>query len=93
MTDSNKRWAVEGCNHVLYFTPFHDEEQIAVLSLDDDGDWCYSSKMLGVYNEYMFTETLEDSKAYVETCVVEYYESQIGYYTELKRLFEEGKDG
>jgi len=84
-----RQWEeVEGV-HFLSFEPFYEEIVPAKVFEDDDGGWCYSSKVLGAENEYLGSNTLDEAKGEVEDLISEYYHDQIDYYTALSKEFDE----
>ncbi len=88
----NKRWEESGENHILYFTPFYEEREVARIWQDEDGDWMYSSAETMDDNVYLDdARTLEEAKNEADTRVNAHYVDQIGYYTELLERFEKGE--
>lgn len=88
---SNKKWVQEDHYHFLKFTPFYDEEVVAVLYQDEDGDWLYRSEVAGVDSECVgdSDECLYYIKQRVEEEIIGYYEGQRDYYLELVNKFIE----
>lgn len=81
----SKKWVEEDKRHILYFTPFYEEENIAEV-FEDEG-WCCDSELLELKDEYLYMDTLEDAKLVVEIMIETYFEEQIGYYQELLKSF------
>lgn len=86
----HKKWVEDNGKHVLYFSPFYEfEEKVAEVFHEDDGGWCYSSKLLNADSEYLGSDTLEDAKDDVESLIESHYESEVNYYQELLNKFKE----
>lgn len=88
---SNKRWRHEFGTEklLLVFAPFYDEEVVAELFKDEDGDWCYTSELMNVDNEYLCNrDTSEhDAKLEVEECIYNHYEGERNYNQDLMDKF------
>lgn len=82
---SNKCWKQDGDKYNFYFTPYYDEELIGTIYKDADEDWLYDSTLLHSEREILDVEqyNLEDAKKQFEQKVVEHYEDEINYYSEL----------
>lgn len=85
----NKRWVEEDGAHILYFTPFYEELEIARITPDEDGDWCYSSPETKAEFDYLYVKTLDQAKNKVECMIAEHYQDEINYYQELFDKFDE----
>lgn len=86
----NKRWKqVREGWHDLFFTPFCEEEIIATIHCDDDGDWWCRSDLFREDEKYLFTKDIESAKVETEKIVAEHYESQLEYYTTLLEEWNE----
>ena len=84
------RWEDDGDLHLLYFIRFYDEELVATVSKDEDGDFLVSSEMLGLEDEYIDgASSLEDAKELTEDAAIGYFEGMISYYTESLEKFKE----
>lgn len=89
---ANKKWRHEYGNIEnlqLVFEPFYEEEIIAVLFKDEDGDWCYSSKLLNEEGMYLCSRDIceHDAKLELEEMIFNHYESERDYYQSLIDIF------
>lgn len=76
----------------LVFSPYGDEEEIAYVHRDIEGnDWILESELLHADGEYLCDVNTSDDevKSIVESMVEEYYQGEINYYSELLRFFKE----
>ena len=83
----SKQWLEEIDKNILYFTPFYEEVRLAEVFYEDDGDWCYSSDLLDVSNEYLDSDSLEEARKEVEDLIEEHFEDEISYYQLLLNSF------
>ena len=87
---SNKRWEHNGDKHILYFTPFYEEEKIAEIFYDEfDGAWYMGEGIWPYCAQPLFAYTLEDAKENAENNIAKYYTDQRNYYQELYDKFVE----
>ena len=86
---SNKKWVEENEKHVLYFISYYEEEAIADVSLDGDGDWIVNIKCTKFENDYLGSETLEEAKKDVEYLIQEHFESERDHYQHCLDMFKE----
>ncbi len=87
---SNKKWihcvGEDGHErHELYFSPFYDEDIVATLWKDCDGDWYYDSELSDVAGCYVLSESIDDIKCEVESDILQQLECQVDY---LKTLID-----
>lgn len=88
----NKRWELIDENMWdLIFCPYYDEEIIATVYKDGEGDWCCTSKLLKMKDDFIDYGyvTCDDIKNYISDRIKEYYLDEIDSYKELLNLFEE----
>lgn len=85
----DKRWIQEGDIYILLYTPYQDEEELARMMLDIDGEWiCYSGP-LSMEQTALDAETLEEAKEEVEQMAMDLFKDEIVYYERLLKIFEE----
>ena len=85
----NTRWEKDGANHVLYFTPYYDEEKIAIVFCEEDGGWYFTSDLLNTNAEYLGCDKISDAKEAVERLVEEHYEDERNYFQDLLEKWKE----
>lgn len=90
----NKRWElVDVANEMwdLIFCPYYDDEIIATIYRDDEGDWRCTSKLLKMKEDYVDDSNVEcnEIKDYISDRIKEHYIDEINYYKNLLELFEE----
>lgn len=91
---ANKRWKKE-CgtdnSYELIFEPYYEEEVIATLTVDKDGDWCCTSKLLRMDEDYLCEGNVceHDAKLMVEEAIYEHYEDEMKSYQDLMDKFSE----
>ena len=83
------KWIENSNKWELHFEPFYEDEIIAIVYEEDDGGWCYDSKLLNSDNEYLGSDGLESAKADIESLIEEHYQGDINYYIELLEKFKE----
>lgn len=86
---SHKRWEDKDNDHTLYFEPYYDEEEVAYIFQDKDGDWWFTSKLLQEDGAYLCDSEvcLQDAKLQIEEYILNYYESEIEASKELMDRF------
>lgn len=78
--------------YTLYFELFENKEELIRFSKDKDGDYVYSSELLGIEHDYLDCygeDSIGEVKKYCEEMIEEYYEDKINYYETLLKLFKE----
>ena len=92
MGSEYKRWKQNGDKYELYFTPFYEDEKVAELFKDEDGDWCYSSSVTNTTEEFISAgkRYLNDAKIEVEDAIYKHYEDERNYYQDILDKFSEG---
>jgi len=90
----NKRWElVDVANEMwdLIFYPYYDDEIVATIYRDNEGDWCCTSKLLKIKDDFIDYEyvTCDNIKNYISDRIKEFYIDEINFYKELLELFEE----
>ena len=90
--DNAVKWVENGDKWELHFEPFYEDEIIAIVYEEDDGDWYYDSKLLNADNEYLGSDNLESAKVDIESLIEEHYQDEINYYSELLEKFKDGKN-
>ncbi|WES36041.1 hypothetical protein P0092_09285 [Ruminiclostridium papyrosolvens DSM 2782] len=75
----------------MYFRPFYDDEKVAELFKDEDGDWCYSSPVTDSTEEFVSdgNRCLHDVKIEVEDAIYKHYEDERNYYQDILDRFSE----
>lgn len=91
---SNKRWEKQtDGSYYLYFTPFYEEEHIATIRIDDDGDIVFDSELLSANDEFIHicdgAEDMGIAKREVERLVLDHYADESEYYNDLYAKFKE----
>ena len=89
MGNSSVSWVQNDDKWELHFEPYYDDEIIAVIYQDEDGDWYYDSNLLKRNYNYLDDEGLEEAKAYMERIIKNHCQDEANYYTELLQKFEE----
>lgn len=87
----NKRWIEENDRHILCFTPYYEEERLAELFSNDEGDWFFSSTILNEDEEYIGSDSftsLEHAKKYIEDLIEQHYADEISYYKHQLERFK-----
>lgn len=82
-----KIWKSAGATEELWFSPTDIEVKIAVIRIDEDGNYWGNCNLIG--DIYIGTSTLKDAKKYIEDVILQYYSEQIKYYENLKCSFKE----
>lgn len=72
----------------LYFNAFGDENIIAGIADTGDG-WEYGSTLLGVDNDFLDADNLEDAQSEMLDLIEQHYQDEIDYYEELLSQFKE----
>ena len=76
----------------LYFNAFGDENIIAGIADTGDG-WEYGSTLLGVDNDFLDADNLEDAQSEMLDLIEQHYQDEINYYEELLSQFKEARGG
>lgn len=84
----SKAWLEELHKDVLYYVPFYDEVRLAELFHEEDGGWCYSSKLLNADKEYLGSDSEEEARQEVEDLIIEHFEDEIEYNKHLLKSFK-----
>lgn len=71
----------------LYFNAFGDENIIAGIADTGDG-WEYGSTLLGVDNDFLDADNLEDAQSEMLDLIEQHYQDEINYYEELLSQFK-----
>ena len=74
----------------LHFYSFGKEKTIATISDIGDG-WEYDSETLGVDNDFLDADNMEDAQTEMLDLIEDYYEDQADYHTYLLGQFREAK--
>lgn len=74
----------------LHFHSFGEEKIIATISDIGDG-WEYDSETLGVDNDFLDADNMEDAQVEMLDLIEDYYEDQADYHTYLLGKFREAK--
>lgn len=95
MTDANKfanrRWVPNSNGtqtvYELHFTEFYDDEILATLAKDLDGEigWFYTIPSLNQEDEYLDADNFEEACSQIEELIVEHWQDEI---TRLKECIE-----
>lgn len=85
----NKYWRTEDNKKVLIFTPFYDEEVVAEIFKDEDGDWCYTSSLLNESDMYLCERDIceHDAKLEVEEMIYGHYQDERDYFQDMMDKF------
>ena len=75
----------------LYFNAFGDENIIAGIADTGDG-WEYGSTLLGVDNDFLDADNLEDAQSEMLDLIEQHYQDEINYYEELLSQFKEARE-
>ena len=75
----------------LYFNAFGDENIIAGITDTGDG-WEYGSTLLGVDNDFLDADNLEDAQSEMLDLIEQHYQDEINYYEELLSQFKEARE-
>lgn len=73
------------------FTQFYDDEEILRFAQDkrDKDFFNYSSNLLNVENDFLFSNDVEDAKEEFISMVIDYIEGEISYLTDKLEKFKE----
>ena len=74
----------------LHFYSFGEETIIATISDIGDG-WEYDSETLGVDNDFLDADNMEDAQVEMLDLIEDYYEDQANMYDNLLGKFREAK--
>ena len=74
----------------LHFYSFGKEKTIATISDIGDG-WEYDSETLGVDNDFLDADNMEDAQVEMLDLIEDYYEDQANMYDNLLGKFREAK--
>ena len=74
----------------LHFYSFGKEKTIATISDIGDG-WEYDSETLGVDNDFLDADNMEDAQVEMLDLIEDYYEDQANMYGNLLGKFREAK--
>lgn len=85
----NKRWVYdeEENKYKLYFTQFYDEELIAELVIDDENYGSYWH-LKGRTEKWVWCNTIEEAKNFVEKDYIEMIENEIYYLQDKLEKFK-----
>lgn len=86
---ANKRWEKSGDLHELHFERFYDDEVIAIIKTDTDGDFCVTSAELDVKDQFLFISDELNARREVERMIEDHYLSEMQYYEYLYKKFVE----
>ena len=75
----------------LYFNAFGDENIIAGIA-DTGDEWEYGSTLLGVDNDFLDADNLEDAQLEMLDLIEQHYQDEINYYEELLSQFKEARE-
>lgn len=89
--NANRKWIQNGECYELHFTKFYDDEVVLKFVADDNEPGCYIfvSEELNVEFDYIHAESIEEAKKELELKYAEHLESEVSYYEELLRKWEE----
>lgn len=86
------RWEEQedGKRYELYFAPYYDEESVAVVERDCDGDYALVYGDFGLDSDYLAPRDtpLWMVKEMVENIMKEYYQDQVSYYLTTLNKFK-----
>lgn len=76
---------------LLFGHHYQDEEEIVYLLHDEGGNWCTTSELLDIYQEYLTDKSMSErsAKLLVEDMVREYYEDEMNYYETILEEFDD----
>lgn len=88
----NKKWIevdIDMWDLLFYF--FYEEERIATIYKDGDGDWCCDSKILKMNEDFIDYGyvSCQEVKDYIEDRIRQHYVDEVDYHKEVLRIFEE----
>lgn len=85
----NRKWIEKDGVYKLFFSPYGNDIEYAVIKQDQDGDWIIVSDPLNIEYDILDAENLEEAKEEVEYKIRSSFEDEIVYYENLLKLFEE----
>lgn len=97
---ANRYWEIGEKNkfgkecYLLHFTEFIDDEVILgfVQDEEDENSYVYTSKLLGVEDDIITAEDVEDAKEIFESMIVNHLESEISDLQMTIDKFEEKEE-
>ena len=92
----NKQWEqIDDNTWYLYFTPFYDEEHIATLRIDEQGEMYADCSMLAYENDYRGSadeNSIASAQKDLEDEIAEDYLNMVNYYQDMYDKFTEGEE-